>query len=177
LLEPFLLTNAYGLFAVMTTERPEIVIEASLDGRHFRPYEFRYKPGRPRGRPRFAAPHLPRLDWQLWFAAIDSSQRRWVRSLLVRLLEAEPSVLRLFRLAPFGAERPKLVRATLYDYRFADPATFRKSRAWWKRRELGPYLPALELQPPAGADEPPSVRRAWPPGDAISTGTDAGRNR
>src|SRR5258705_2867534 len=70
-LAQFRLVNPYGLFAVMTTERPEIILEGSADGHTWVPYEFRYKPGRLDRRPAFVAPHQPRLDWQLWFAALE----------------------------------------------------------------------------------------------------------
>ena len=42
---PFEIVNSYGLFAVMTTTRPEIIVEGSDDGEDWTPYEFRYKPG------------------------------------------------------------------------------------------------------------------------------------
>src|SRR5207245_7642518 len=45
--EPFRSVNSYGLFRVMTTERPEIVVEGSDDGRTWLAHEFRYKPGDP----------------------------------------------------------------------------------------------------------------------------------
>ena len=68
--EPFRSTNSYGLFAVMTTSRPEIIVEGSDDGASWRPYRFRWKPCELDRRPRFTTPHLPRLDWQMWFAAL-----------------------------------------------------------------------------------------------------------
>ena len=64
--------NGYGPFAVMTTERREIIVEGSDDGQTWRPYEFKYKPGeltKPLG---WNIPHQPRLDWQMWFAALGS---------------------------------------------------------------------------------------------------------
>ena len=60
----------YGLFAVMTTERPEITVEGSDDGETWKPYRFRWKPCELDRRPRFTTPHMPRLDWQMWFAAL-----------------------------------------------------------------------------------------------------------
>jgi len=42
---PLRSANHYGLFAVMTTSRPEIVLEGSDDQRSWKAYEFRYKPG------------------------------------------------------------------------------------------------------------------------------------
>src|SRR6266536_900863 len=40
-LEPFRLVNSYGLFSVMTVERPEIILEGSDDGITWRAYEFK----------------------------------------------------------------------------------------------------------------------------------------
>src|SRR5439155_18966036 len=69
-LMPLRSINTYGLFAVMTTKRLEIVIEGSNDGKEWLPYEFKYKPGDVNRRPGFVAPHQPRVDWQMWFAAL-----------------------------------------------------------------------------------------------------------
>jgi len=62
--------NSYGLFRVMTTTRPEIIIEHSSDGENWIPYYFEYKPVALQMRPRFFFPHMPRLDWQMWFEAL-----------------------------------------------------------------------------------------------------------
>ena len=56
-LEPFRTFNSYGLFAVMTTERREIIVEGSDDGVNWLPYEFKYKPGDVNRRPGFVAPY------------------------------------------------------------------------------------------------------------------------
>src|SRR5262249_38654148 len=42
-LEAFRIVNRYGLFAVMTTSRPEIVIEGSDDMKNWKAYEFKFK--------------------------------------------------------------------------------------------------------------------------------------
>src|SRR5437867_920730 len=85
LFDPFRLVNSYGLFSVMTTERPEIVIEGSRDGENWREYEFKWKPGKVKCRPRFVAPRQPRLDWQMWFAALGYyPDNPWVSRLLTR---------------------------------------------------------------------------------------------
>ncbi len=63
--------NSYGLFRVMTTTRPEIIIEGSLDRETWIPYEFRWKPTDPNQSPRFAGPHMPRIDWQMWFEGLS----------------------------------------------------------------------------------------------------------
>ncbi len=143
-LSPLRIANGYGLFAVMTTRRPEIVIEGSLDGQTWKEYEFRWKPGDVLRRPRFVAPHQPRLDWQMWFAALGSiDENPWLVQLLGRLLEGSPDVLALMGADPFAGSRPRYIRARLYEYRFTDLSERRRTGAWWKRRELGEYAPVL----------------------------------
>ncbi|MGO8931960.1 MAG: lipase maturation factor family protein [Limisphaerales bacterium] len=145
-LGPFRSFNSYGLFAVMTTSRPEILIEGSDDGVTWRAYEFKYKPGDVKRRPGFVEPHQPRLDWQMWFAALGTyRQNPWLVNLCVRLLQGSPPVLALLERNPFPNAPPRYVRAVVYDYHFTDFATRRKTGAWWHRQETGEYLPALSL--------------------------------
>ena len=111
-LAPFRSVNSYGLFAVMTTERPEIIVEGSNDGHGWQAYEFPYKPGDPKRRPAFVAPHQPRLDWQMWFAALgDVRQNPWFVNFCVRLLQGSPDVLALLEKNPFPDRPPKYIRA------------------------------------------------------------------
>ncbi|EHH65963.1 hypothetical protein EGM_02842, partial [Macaca fascicularis] len=65
------LANSYGLFRRMTGlgGRPEVVLEGSYDGHHWE-IEFMYKPGNLSRPPPVVVPHQPRLDWQMWFAAL-----------------------------------------------------------------------------------------------------------
>ncbi|MBI4227778.1 MAG: lipase maturation factor family protein [Candidatus Omnitrophica bacterium] len=142
LMSPWRLVNGYGLFAIMTTRRPEIIVEGSRDGVTWQAYEFRHKPGDPRRPPRFVAPHQPRLDWQMWFAALETSERApWVAQLEDHLLHGAPEALRLLATNPFPDAPPRFVRAMLYDYRFTTPAERRASGGWWARELLGPYSP------------------------------------
>ena len=84
---PFEIINTYGLFAVMTTSRPEIVIEGSNDGLTWLAYEFKYKPGDLNRRQIWVQPHQPRLDWQMWFAALGNYQDDpWILHFMGRLL-------------------------------------------------------------------------------------------
>jgi predicted DCC family thiol-disulfide oxidoreductase YuxK len=141
---PFRSVNTYGLFAVMTPTRPEIVIEGSDDGQQWLAYEFKYKPGNLQRRPPWVAPHQPRLDWQMWFAALEGHERSaWYRSFCVRLLQGSPDVLALLARNPFPSGPPRYVRGTLYRYRFTDTATRRSSGQWWTRESLGEYSPAI----------------------------------
>ncbi len=144
-IEPFRSVNSYGLFAAMTTRRGEVTVEGSNDGETWLPYEFRYKPGDVLRRPDFVQPHMPRLDWQMWFAALTTYERTpWLEHFLARLLEGSPAVLGLLEHDPFEGNPPRLVRTTYWDYRFTDLATRRETGAWWTRRELGRYGPTLE---------------------------------
>lgn len=139
--------NGYGLFRVMTRQRPEIIIEGSDDGRAWLPYEFKAKPGDPARRPGFVAPHQPRLDWQLWFAALDFPRREpWVEQLCVRLLEGSRPVLGLFATNPFPDRPPRFIRAVLYGYHFTDSAGRAATGRWWRRTPSDFYLPAFSLQ-------------------------------
>ena len=62
---PFRSISGYGLFRSMTTSRPEIAIETSDDALSWHEVAFPYKAGDVNRRPRFVAPHQPRLDWQM----------------------------------------------------------------------------------------------------------------
>lgn len=153
--EAFHLVNGYGLFAVMTTQRNEISIEGSDDGRDWLEYRFRWKPEDLARRPRFVAPYQPRLDWQMWFAALGPyDQSPWFMNLIGRLLQGSPSVLALLANNPFPDHPPRMIRSLIYEYRFTTPAQRRATGDWWTRRLLGLYSPVVAL--------PPSVRQAQP---------------
>jgi lipase maturation factor 1 len=142
---PFQLVNSYGLFAVMTTSRPEIVFEGSNDQQTWREYELPYKAGNPRRGLPVIAPLQPRLDWQLWFAALSSErQDPWVGLVALRLLQGEPQVMRLFGKAPFQTP-PQYIRAQRYLYWFTTPEERAQTGNIWNRRLIGPYLPSLSL--------------------------------
>jgi hypothetical protein len=135
---PLRSVNSYGLFAVMTNRRGRRSWwEGSDDGETWRAYEFRYKPGDLRRRPGFVAPHQPRLDWQMWFAALGGScdQSPWLEGLFPAAAGGVPARRGPPRAAiPSPTRPPRYVRALLYDYRFADLATHRQTGEWWQRR-------------------------------------------
>ena len=148
---PFRIVNSYGLFAVMTTRRAEISIEGSQDGKDWRAYEFRWKPGDVRRRPDFVAPHMPRLDWQMWFAALsDARSEPWFLRLCERLLAGSKPVVGMLRTNPFPEGPPRFLRATVYDYHFSDAATRRATGAWWTRVPTGYYVPAILMRTEGG---------------------------
>jgi len=139
--EPLHITSPYGLFAVMTTERDEIIIEGSYDGVEWREYEFRYNPGNIAREPRWNVPHQPRLDWQMWFAALQDPRRLlWFSRFIQRLRRNEPAVMALLEKNPFPGKPPVYVRALLYDYSYAN-CNEKGEGVWWKRKLLGLYFP------------------------------------
>ena len=135
---PFRIVNQYGLFAVMTTERPEVVLEASQDGRRWRELSLRAKPGPLDRVPPQVAPHMPRVDWQLWFAALGRCERQpWLWSLMARIREGSPAITPLFVPGTFDDGPPRHVRAVRYRYRFTEPG----AEGIWTRERLGLYCP------------------------------------
>ena len=146
-LTPFRSIDSYGLFAVMTTQRNEIIVEGSNDGTNWLAYEFKYKPGDLNRRPVFIAPFQPRLDWQMWFAALGTYQQNpWFQNFCVRLLQGSPEVLALLAKNPFPQHPPKFISAQLYNYHFTTHDNEGASHAWWQREFLGEYMPAVSLR-------------------------------
>jgi predicted DCC family thiol-disulfide oxidoreductase YuxK len=144
--EAFRIVNGYGLFRVMTKDRCEIVVEGSNDGIDWAPYEFKWKPGDVKRAPGWCAPHQPRLDWQMWFAALETpEQNPWFAGLIVRLLQGSRDVNRLLARNPFPDKPPRYIRAMFYRYRFTTSEERRQTGAWWKRHELREYLPTISL--------------------------------
>lgn len=143
---PFGIVNSYGLFAVMTTTRVEITVQGSNDGVTWSDYEFKYKPGRLDRWPRWVAPHQPRLDWQMWFAALSTYRNNpWFVSFLVKLLEGSADVEALVGNNPFPKSPPKYVRAVTSTYRVTDWEERRKTGNIWKAEPGGTYVPAISI--------------------------------
>jgi hypothetical protein len=145
-LQPFEIVNRYGLFAVMTTTRAEIIIEGSDDRITWKEYSFRYKPGNLHRALPFVAPHQPRLDWQMWFAALGNYQESpWMQSLMYRLLGGNASVLALLDPPPFS-HPPRYIRALLYMYDFTTPEERGRSGAVWRRELLGNWFGPVSMK-------------------------------
>lgn len=132
--DPFRSVNGYGLFRAMTVRRPEIVVEVLVAGDRWIEVPFRWKPGDPARRPRFTGPHMPRLDWQMWFAALDPRRATpWLTRLAAGLLAGDAAVLELLDRSELPNDHVGAVRFQLYDYRFTSPEERRSSGDWWTR--------------------------------------------
>lgn len=144
----YMLSSPYGLFAVMTSKRFEIVIQGlESEDSSWKDYEFFYKPGDPRRVPPQIAPYQPRLDWQMWFAALSNyKQNPWLVNLAVRLLEGNKEAIKLLEYNPFPTQPPKFIRAIVYEYKFNTIDGFNQSGEIWIREPKGLYLPPLSLR-------------------------------
>lgn len=148
-LRPLQIVNSYGLFAVMTTQRDELVVEGSSDGRTWLELPFPFKPQRLDEAPQWAAPHQPRLDWQMWFAALTIRQRApWFDNFVVQLLRGAPAVVELLAPSSFADQPPRFVRVLRYRYHFTSFDERRASAAWWRREYIGLWYPPTRLTKP-----------------------------
>jgi hypothetical protein len=144
---PFYIANSYGLFAVMTTDRPEIIVEGSDDGIDWHAYAFPWKPGSLDRAPGFAQPHMPRLDWQMWFASLGTCDSNdWFVRFQAKLLAGSPAVTSLLAHDPFAERAPRYVRSTVYDYEFTAPGTSGAASDWWRRTRRHAYCPVYTLE-------------------------------
>lgn len=144
------LINNYHVFPVITTRRPELVVEGSDDGIFWQAYGFRFKAGDPARMAPFIVPHQPRLDWQMWFAALVTPYTRtsyWINDFRQRLLEGSPDVLALLSDNPFPEQPPEYIRMRVERYRFTTADERRASGNWWVIEPLGMYLPPAGLPP------------------------------
>ena len=148
--DPLDLVNTYGAFGTVGRERDEIIFEGTEDpvitgDTKWKEYEFKAKPGDPNRRPPFVAPYQPRIDWQIWFAAMASpGEYPWTLHFVWKLLHNDPGTLSLLANNPFPDASPHFIRAQLYRYRFAPIG----EKAWWKREPVGEWLPALSTDSP-----------------------------
>jgi lipase maturation factor 1 len=148
-LDTYPIVNHYGLFSVMTASRLEIVVEGSGDGETWLPYEFKFKPSDQKRAPPWVAPHQPRLDWQMWFAALsDYRLNGWFIGFLIRLLQGSAPVLALLKNSPFPNAPPLYARAIVYEYRFTTHFERGATGAWWTREKRWLYCPVYSLRGP-----------------------------
>lgn len=145
-LRPFNIVNNYGPFAVMTTERNEIVIEGSADNSTWHEYRLKYKPGDLQQCPGWVAPHQPRIDWQMWFAALaNPDTQRWLWNMMIRLLQNSAPVTALFAYNPFPEQPPLSVRAVVYRHTFTSANERKQTGRCWKRVLLAHYYAPISL--------------------------------
>jgi hypothetical protein len=130
--EPLRIVGVYHLFASVTTQRIEPIVEVreQADG-PWRELSFYDKPGPVDRRPPFVAPHQPRVDFQLWFHGLNADKR--MPAYLVRLeellCEAPDRVAPLFTSPP---SRVVAVRVRYARYHMTPP----REKDPWVREDL-----------------------------------------
>jgi len=143
----FYLVNNYGPFAVMTTARNEIIVQGSNDALNWFDYQFKYKPGNLNHKLGWNIPHQPRLDWQMWFEALDSSRKSiWFDNFLIKLLQDSPQVVSLLGIAPFTDKPPRYIRAIVYRYAYTSQEQRNKSGLIWQRGDYRIYSSIMALE-------------------------------
>ena len=149
---PLDLVNTYGAFGSVGRERLNVVFEgtdaeAPDANAVWKAYPYQALPVALDRRPPQIAPYQPRLDWQMWFAAMSTpDQYPWTLHLIWKLLHNDPGALSLFGGNPFPGKPPRYVRAVLYRYEFARPGNAEGD--WWQREKLGLWLPPLSADDP-----------------------------
>ena len=149
---PLDLVNTYGAFGSVGRERFNVVFagtdtEVPDERAVWKDYPYQALPVALNRRPPQIAPYQPRLDWQMWFAAMSTpDQYPWTLNLVWKLLHNDPGTLSLFGGNPFPQKPPRYIRAILYHYEFARPGN--PEGNWWKREEVGLWLPPLSADDP-----------------------------
>jgi hypothetical protein len=143
--------------------RPEILLEGyHATSQQWLEIPFRYKPDQVNRPPPVNFPHQPRLDWQMWFAALGSYEHNpWLVHLIYQLLQGDSieviSLLDLerypFAPSPSHKERPKMIRATLYEMDFT------RFNTTWSRNI--PLAEILEDKPNHSTSVQEVWRRSW----------------
>jgi hypothetical protein len=140
-LESYRVVNMYHVFPTMTTERIELEIAGSHDGREWKQYRFKYKPEELDQRPQWIMPHQPRLDWQMWFVTLSPKHLPWFEELLYTLLEESHDVDSLLQHNPFPEQPPRFIKVDAYRYTFTTPEQRAQTGHWWQREAQGSFIP------------------------------------
>lgn len=144
----FFLANRYHVFPEVRTDRIELEIEASNDGEHWVPIDFRYRPDALDQAPVFIVPHQPRLDWMLWFVPMNPAFLDLFDRFLIRLTEGSGPVTALLAHPPLDSGPPRLLRVRVYRYHFTTPGERSETGHWWRREDLGPFYPLPLVERP-----------------------------
>lgn len=176
--DPLDLVNTYGAFGSVGRERLNVVFEGTMDSvpddkANWKAYRYKGLPVDLDKRPPQIAPYQPRLDWQMWFAAMSSPEDYpWTLTLVSKLLHNDPGAIGLFAGNPFPDKPPRYMRAVLYRYSFVAPGTPHVAapansnggppatprRAFWTRERVGDtWIPATGL--PATGHSLPNTDR------------------
>jgi len=142
------LVNTYGAFGSVGKERYELILEGTeekilTEQTQWKAYEFKAKPGNVNRTLPVVAPYQPRVDWQIWFAAMQSpEQNPWLVHMVWKLLHNDEGTLSLIANNPFPDKPPEYIKIDIYRYEFASSSTV------WERTKLGNWLQPLSTSTP-----------------------------
>ena len=173
IIRPFGIINSYGLFSVMTTTRPELIIEKSENGVDWEEIRFKWKAGEVDIYPGFVQPHQPRLDWQMWFSALFFEQVDEIywqmntnkpetfqdHAVFMNRLQVPSSYHWFYRflrkllegspsvmeLLENESKAPKYIRVWLYNYQFSNLEQMKQTGEWWVRDQKRILIPGFSL--------------------------------
>jgi hypothetical protein len=140
------LVNTYGAFGSVDSVRHELVIEGTMaddptaPDADWRAYELPCKPGDVTRRPCVLGPYHRRLDWLIWFSAMEDVPRDpWIVHLVWKLLDGDRTVRELIAVDPFDGYPPKWVRIRRFVYHL-EPLG---AKTWWTRDSEQLWLPPV----------------------------------
>jgi lipase maturation factor 1 len=141
ILPAFCLLNSYGLFARMTTKRYEINLEGSLDGNSWQRIPFKYKVEDLCERGLQIAPLQPRLDWQMWFLALDPTNLSpWFNNFLEKIFKGSEEVISLLGDYPFKDQAPKFIRVSVALYKMSNFKEKKENGKFWIKEDLSSFV-------------------------------------
>ena len=143
------LVNTYGAFGSVGAVRHELVIEGTRDAdpetADWRAYELPCKPGALDRRPCILGPYHLRLDWLIWFSAMeDRLSDPWLLHLVYKLLDGDPTVRELLAVDPFAGAAPRYIRIRRFVYHLQPLG----ADTWWTRDSEQLWLPPISLDEP-----------------------------
>ena len=155
------LVNTYGAFGSVGKERDELVIEGTRDAdpgtATWAAYELPCKPGDVTRRPCVLGPYHRRLDWLIWFAAMQDQPRDpWVIHFVWKLLDGDKRIRTQLAVDPFAGEAPTWVRIRRFTYHLAPPG----AATWWTRDHAQLWLEPVSLDTPGFVEA--LARFGWP---------------
>lgn len=162
--EPLHLVNAYGVFHAQAAPplRWVTVVEGSYDGHEWKKCRYLYTMTDEQSRPRYVAPHHPRLDHQTFYDAAGVDGTGYFQPLsfsdpyllspstvldrtMQRLLEPGKPGAQLFADVPFADGPPQFARAVLYRFTPMTVEEQKQTDRHWHVMPLGFHIPPTAL--------------------------------
>jgi lipase maturation factor len=155
------LVNTYGAFGSVDMERHELIIEGTRDSdpatATWRAYELPCKPGDLARRPCVLGPFHRRLDWLIWFSAMeDQPSDPWVLHLVWKLLDGDRGIRTLLAVDPFDGAPPTWIRIRRFIYHLQPLG----ADTWWTRDHEEQWLPPVSVNTPELVDA--LAQYGWP---------------